>query len=312
MPPSMRHLVLALGCLALCCSGEGDEDLVRNLPDDAVLASQRYYSTSWRKHYEDGEPDLCGKAYLENAALHISLGPGAAELTTLTGWKDGMVVRGRTDITRFWSKAVESVGKGYDGDTEQGDYASTRFVVDDDTVLISGAVLLGGARGRKVSQTWVRQGAEWRIKSEMLDIQDFEPPKSEAAPKADISGEISKIVEIAEKVEKHDKVTKEALALGKGIAAAFGGQVKKVSEEVPKAVEAETKGAEPKAKAEAAAKPAAAEQAAAVAPPAAQSSIGFWPILATVLVIGGVATFLVRKTRRRQEATIAGFEAMLG
>merc|ERR1712083_221313 len=56
---------------------------------------------------------------------------------------------------------------------DQGEYASTSFVLDDDTIIVHSAFALGPFRGQIFSEVWVRREMSWKLKSQMLAIHEL-------------------------------------------------------------------------------------------------------------------------------------------
>mmetsp|Transcript_3260 Transcript_3260/g.8984 ORF Transcript_3260/g.8984 Transcript_3260/m.8984 type:complete len:265 (-) Transcript_3260:190-984(-) len=168
------RVVSALACLAV--GTHAAEEVKRRFPDDEVIASQRYFSHAWRDHFNDGDAKYCGSAYLVDASVHAVLGPAAADLKRLVGLSDPAVVHGRSAITDFWNESMRAGLKDFHAYDNDGEYASTAFAVDDDTVVIEGKFSFNNAvRGQIFSELWIRKDAEWKLKGMMLAIQEMDP-----------------------------------------------------------------------------------------------------------------------------------------
>lgn len=172
-----RCLALGLGGVAICLGGCLDA-APQMLPDDAgAQASQRRFSVAWREHYNRGEVAECGAAYLEDAALHVDLGPLAEEYRAAAGWSSPVVARGRANITKFWKASVrERLFVNLHACEDSGDTTCTAFVVDNDTIIVEGKFASDKASGRMLSETWVRRGAAWRLQSAMWEVEGVGSP----------------------------------------------------------------------------------------------------------------------------------------
>lgn len=284
----------ALACLGLGARAvDGDR---RRFPDEEVLASQRYFSSAWRDHFNKGDAQYCGNSYLENASLHAALGPASAELKRLIGLSDPAVLRGKSAISSFWNKTMTVVGlKDFRAYEEKGEYTSTAFVVDDNTVIVEGRFTFNAVSGQIFSELWVRAGEEWKLKSMMLAFQEMQTGATLGVEGSE-QGKVKKEKEAED--AKKDASSKE------------GKKDEKDYEQDKKDSKDENDGKKGKANIP---KTGNVMQQEGSALPASRTSPVSGPFLLVVILLAcGVVGILVRRGKKRREAAIAGFEAMLG
>lgn len=150
----------------------------RRFQDSDVAASQRFFMVSWRDQFNLGHAEYCGNSYLSDASLHVSLGPAAAELQQVAGFSNPTVLRGKDSILHFWETTQRIPGLSKINPVEdQGEFAATSFVVDDDHVIVSSRLAFDAVHGQVLSQEWVRVGDDdWKIKSDMIVFQELRGP----------------------------------------------------------------------------------------------------------------------------------------
>jgi len=265
----------------VCIAAEHAEK--RRFPDDEVMASQSYFSHSWRDHFNKGDFAYCGGSYLENASLHVALGPTASDLKQLLGLQDPAVIRGQGPITDFWNLTFSKAGfrdlRAYE---EQGDYKSNTFVVDDNTVIVEGHFAFSALKGQIFSELWVREGEEWKLRSAMLAFQEMQPGAKLGIAPAPASAPASSRAAPQNEKEKDQKQ-------------AAGGAVTAKTEEKSKVLPVgnaslDATGIEKNS--------------------SGSSAAAFWIlVILLALVVTGI---MLRRKNKRKEAAIAGFEVMLG
>jgi len=232
---------LALAILALAV---GD----RTETDAQVAKRARVALEAYRDAFNKGDMAAFGDFYLEDASLHASLGPAKDALKQVAGLSDPAVYHGREAIQSFWNSTTISVGlktmKAYD---HSGRLEPTLFVVDDNTVVVAGLFSFNKIYGQSLSETWVRSGDSWKLKSHLLKIDGIMEGETLIPPTKTIQGN-----------------TTNKLAAPAGV-------TKDMSQ-----------------------------------------PSGFFFMGIMVLATCAVAGFLLRRSKRRREAAIAGFEVMLG
>merc|ERR1712194_756412 len=105
--------------------------------------------------------------------MQVSLGPIANDpVIVKMGLHDPAVFRGRANITSFW-KSLYEVGKveGLKAYAENGEYAASSFVIDDDTLMLESAFANNKFQGHIFSEAWVRVNKEWKLRSQMIAVQ---------------------------------------------------------------------------------------------------------------------------------------------
>lgn len=149
----------------------------RLLEDEMVLSAQHSFSTQWRKKFNKGEVDYCGEAYASDATLHVTFGPLADLVKKKIFLPEPAILHGRELMIKpFWNATQKVLGfrdmRAYE---DEGEYASTAMVVNDDTVVVSGPFSfksdLGEVKGQMLSEMWVRKEKEWKLQSAMMVFQ---------------------------------------------------------------------------------------------------------------------------------------------
>lgn len=142
-----------------------------------VLSAQHSFSTQWRKKFNKGEVDYCGEAYASDATLHVTFGPLADLVKKKIFLPEPAILHGRELMIKpFWNATQKVLGfrdmRAYE---DEGEYASTAMVVNDDTVVVSGPFSfksdLGEVKGQMLSEMWVRKEKEWKLQSAMMVFQ---------------------------------------------------------------------------------------------------------------------------------------------
>lgn len=248
---------------------------VKKYPDDEVQASQRYFSVAWRDHYNQNKVARCGEAYLDGAALHVNFGPLATQYKKEFGWSSPLVARGRENITTFWTTIAEKGAfKNLRAHEDSGDTSSTALVVDDDTVIVEGRFASDEASGRILSETWIRQGAEWKLRSAMWEIEGSGSPVAVAAEELATALEEVTTPKEEQGVETQEEARKRMRLMMKGL--------------FRKEADVQSQGKE-------------AAPASATAGKAALGTLG---------IFGGLtALFFVRRASNRKKYSVGGFEA---
>lgn len=273
--------------------------------DKRISAEVFPAAEAWRDHYNDGDFIYCGEAFVDDASVQIHFGPTAEEVQQLLKLPSPAVLRGTGALVAFWNASQTVLGlKKMTAFEESGDYASTALVLDDDTVLIEGPISFTGARkqlveGSVLSQMWVRDGKNWAIRSLVFTIEAVTPSVPLAPPR---SRERShKDVTEAPKGEDEEQEDAEAEKT-KAASTAAEGKGKRTHTHIRRVPQDKDKEANEVA----------AKEEELLEEPKKSSGPSTLMLTLVVLMTCGVAAFLVRRTKKRQQATIAGFEAMLG
>ncbi|CAE8614314.1 unnamed protein product, partial [Polarella glacialis] len=310
--------------------GEDEVPLKRSLTDEEVLASQRFFSVQWRKRFNAGDLAYCGQAYTQDAAFHATFGPMAQEVQRLIFLPSPAILHGRDLIEAFWNSTYSTLGfKDLVAYQEDGKFSSSGVVVDDNTVLVQSAFSFDAAEGKKVlgqifSEMWVRNGQRWKLRSTMLAIEDVQPAVP-AVPAVPVVVPGRRRRSEASQIFPDDGIVPTPK---KFIAAAKESHTK---DDFPPAVPAmkpvvlvdsDSKKAAPDALQKAGlrvketptkATAAGLADAELVSPTASKRAAGSSLLIGLmVLVTCGAAGVFVRRAKNRQEASVAGFEAMLG
>eukprot|EP00434_Breviolum_minutum_P001534 symbB.v1.2.001353.t1/scaffold69.1/size353428/8 len=161
-------LIFSFGCQAL----------VASMDEEAVLNIQHTFSTLWRKKFNKGDVEYCGKAYATDAALHVSFGPLADVVKKQIFLPDPAILHGQGMIQPFWNGTQKELGlKDMRAYEEEGEFASTAMAVNDDTVVVSSPFSfqsnLGEVKGQILSETWIQKDKEWKLQSSMITFQEL-------------------------------------------------------------------------------------------------------------------------------------------
>jgi len=328
LPNVLATTVGLLSCLLL--GGEASQPR-RLLADEEVLASQRFFSTQWRKRFNQGDVIYCGQAFVGDASLHLSFGPLAGTVKRLVYLPDPAVLHGQVPIEAFWNASQQVLGfkdmKGYQDD---GTYSSTALAVDDNTVLVSSPVAwtsgVREVRGQTTSELWVRVGLQWKLRSMMLAIKEVEPPAVRVLPETTVPRP-KEVVE-PPAVRVLPETPKAVLPLlGEPVASVSAAPAALVPAAVVTTTGAgitATAAVEQKrpqsssagiVTSEAAVNKTIVAAAGDAAVASAANSVGGhgnFMIAVMALLIVGSAAIMWRRAKNRREAAISGFEAMLG
>lgn len=276
------------------------EPAERLLSDEEVIASQRFFSVQWRKRYNAGDVLYCSKAYLEDAVLHVSFGPLAKTVHHSLHLPNPALLHGRVAIEAFWNASRIALGfeemRAYE---EDGKYASSAIAVDDDTVLVHSPFSVstedgGFVHGQIHSEMWVRLGQKWKLRSTVIAIEEVESRRTRSSEKVQTDGP----TEVPKSRSSKTRETKSTAKVAKTTTAPEASKDSEVEEGIDsadrEAAEISASGTDDNA--------------------AEQHSGGHTFIIITtvVLLTCGVAAIFVRRAKNRRDATIAGFEAMLG
>lgn len=312
LPNVLATTVGLLSCLLL--GGEASQPR-RLLADEEVLASQRFFSTQWRKRFNQGDVIYCGQAFVGDASLHLSFGPLAGTVKRLVYLPEPAVLHGQVPIEAFWNASQQVLGfkdmKGYQDD---GTYSSTALAVDDNTVLVSSPVAwTSGARevrGQTTSELWVRVGLQWKLRSMMLAIKELvEPPAVRVLPEITPPQPKAVLPPLGEPVAS---VSAAPAALVPAAAVTTtGAGITATAAVEQKRPQSSSAGIVTEAAVNTTIVAAAGDAAVA----SAANSVGGhgnFMIAVMALLIVGSAAIMWRRAKNRREAAISGFEAMLG
>jgi len=256
----------------------------RELSDEEVLASQSFFSSQWRKKFNTGDVLYCGQAFVEDASLHITFGPMADTVSRTISLPSPALLHGQLQIEAFWNATQVALGfKEMKAYSDEGEFAASAMVVDDNTVLVSSpfsfAAKQGIVKGEILSIMWVRLGLQWKIQSMMLAIRDV----SEA--ETSLRGyRATEAATATPEPERKDAFSSSAEPTTSTSAPAE-------DTDLNSTVVASGLTDEPVVKA------------------GGHTSV---MLLTMAVLIVGVAAILARRAKNRREASIAGFEAMLG
>jgi len=314
LPNVLATTVGLLSCLLL--GGEASQPR-RLLADEEVLASQRFFSTQWRKRFNQGDVIYCGQAFVGDASLHLSFGPLAGTVKRLVYLPEPAVLHGQVPIEAFWNASQQVLGfKDMKGYQEDGSYASTALVVDDNTVLVSSPLTwtsgVRTVRGQTSSELWVRVGLQWKLRSMMLAIQELvDPvarialPETTAQPKAASKAVLPLLGEPATTpaAEAVAAVSTTAAVAAASVTATTAGEQKRL-QSAPSAGTATSEAAVNKT--------IVAATGGDVALAGDAAGHGNFMIVAMAVLVVGSAAIMWRRAKNRREAAISGFEAMLG
>ncbi|CAJ1393322.1 unnamed protein product [Effrenium voratum] len=246
----------------------------RMIDDETVLAQQQIFMTQWRKKFNKGDVEYCGKAYRPDASFHASFGPLADKVKKLVYLPDPAQLHGQDQIKTFWNASRIALGfEEMEAYESEGEYAASAMVVDDDTVVVSSPVAFKTkcckVKGRMLSETWIRTGPEWKLSSVMMALESMQQEKVDQAEKNLRAPATSETV--TELPATTESTTPAANLNNTIVAASDGSSTAKAAE-------------------------------------------GQSTFLAgiTVLAVASVAAVMVRRARNRRAAAISGFESMLG
>lgn len=126
---------------------------------------------------DKGDVAYCKEhAYLEDATARLSMGPAAGEFAELTGIREKQVVRGNTMICLFWQESIEKLGlNSFEAYEDKGKFSTNALVLDDNTVISNGKYVFNVFGGEIFSEMWVRVGSEWKMRSQVLSIEEANP-----------------------------------------------------------------------------------------------------------------------------------------
>lgn len=329
---SMAFLTVSLGVF---CPADGTESESRRLlADGEVVASQRYFAVSWRRHFNEGDALHCGFVYSRSSALHFDFGPASADAEAWLGLRSPAVFRGQVEILEFWNATITTLGlkdmKAYEPD---GAFSSTALVVDDDTVIVEGRFAFTSSRGQRIgghihSQTWVRVGEEWKIRSAIMSIEDVKPAGPLRAPLGfpEESGVEEEVVlsrttskePVRSRTTSSTQMVEEIHEIRDDEQEPFHSEDEEEEEQPTTRRPVHTtkrhnKSALPEVWASSTTSLRNATSRSTATHHAKQSSSpDFALLLVMVLLTIAAAAYLIRRSKRRREASIAGFEAMLG
>eukprot|EP00931_Biecheleriopsis_adriatica_P115225 TRINITY_DN91043_c0_g1_i1.p1 TRINITY_DN91043_c0_g1~~TRINITY_DN91043_c0_g1_i1.p1 ORF type:complete len:323 (+),score=89.76 TRINITY_DN91043_c0_g1_i1:61-969(+) len=291
-------VALGLVCLSFSCqalSPPAASASRRLLSDDEVLANQRFYSLQWRKRFNAGDVIYCGQAFVEDASLHVSFGPLAETVKSLVYLSNPAVLHGQVPIEAFWNASQIVLGfKDMKAYADEGEYASSAVVVDDNVVMVSSpvefAAKAGTVKGQMRSEMWVRVGQQWKLRSMMFAIEEVKDSsavpalptkdwqsalgvtaKEPASPKADAAPAL--VVSTAAPSSQSEAAPADTSAVNQTLVAA---ETEKTPEPAP----------------------------------SGQHRIMLLSLMVALIV--GTAALFARRAKNRREAAISGFESMLG